>query len=156
MPAKSTDVLPAKIVATSDAPTYRVHLRRLLSRSLVVPVQANNKPFLFLLDTGASQSAFDSNRLHPATFGGKVEVLIYGATVANRKTPVEWARLRTLQVGERKTSNFLISFVDLAFVNRSYRYYGDPPIDGILGQDFLLQHRAVIDVGNNELRFYDP
>jgi len=46
-----------------------------------------------------------------------------------------------------------VALLDFTYINTAYSKLGKKPIQMILGNDFFVQHKAVIDYEANELRF---
>lgn len=146
---------PAPTGGTEQSLPYRVPLHRRKAGVFVVSIVANNKPYTFVLDTGATATVFDTSRVRPAEFGVGGKTTARAAGLGGIIT-IRLVVLKSLRIGEYAMTNYRVAFVDLSSVNKALGIVGDPPVDGVLGEDFLIRHRAVIDIGNSELRFYPP
>lgn len=105
-----------------------------------------------LIDTGASQSVFDKNRIHlfsTETEFEKAEKLSKGLGTDS----MEGFKFRIDQfiLGDLLKEGLEIVSLDLSHINASYAELGLVPIDMVLGGDFLKQFDATIDYGNAEL-----
>ncbi|MFM1875632.1 MAG: hypothetical protein RL266_1369 [Bacteroidota bacterium] len=105
-----------------------------------------------LIDTGASQSVFDRNRIHlfsAETEFEKAEKLSKGLGTDS----MEGFKFRINQfiLGDLLKEPMEIVALDLSHINASYSELGIVPIDMVLGGDFLKQFDATIDYGNVEL-----
>ncbi len=46
--------------------------------------------------------------------------------------------------------------LDLANINQSFELIKIKPVDGVIGGDFLLQYKAVIDYGKKQMKIFVP
>jgi len=113
------------------------------SRAVTMPVVVDGTPFVFQLDTGASNSVITPatrDRLHLA-HGKAVATSGAGGAVDSAEAVV----LHDMHVGDRQISNLEVAVVDLGGAT------GESSIDGILGQDVLARFIAEIDLGAGSL-----
>ncbi len=100
----------------------------------------------FLIDTGASLTVFDINRIkfinpeqsllsYPKWFTG-----IGSAKIETHSTIIE-----EISFGNFCLFNFTILLIDLANINQAYASEDLDRVDGVLGGDFLLSLHARID-----------
>jgi len=121
---------------------------------LLVQIKINNKLANLILDTGASRTVFDENRI--VGFLGhnnleEQERLSTGlgtATMTSKKVEIE-----NLQLGEIEINNYEATILDLQHVNQSYEKLELQLIDGVLGGDILHDYNAVVDYKNRALIF---
>ncbi|MBI1288155.1 MAG: hypothetical protein GC178_11335 [Flavobacteriales bacterium] len=105
-----------------------------------------------LVDTGASQTVFDKNRIHlftDETEFEKAEKLSKGLGTDS----MEGFKFTVKQfiLGDLVADQFAIVSLDLSHINASYAELGLVPIDMVLGGDFLRKYEVVIDYGKSEL-----
>lgn len=105
-----------------------------------------------LIDTGASQTVFDKNRVHlfsDQTEFEKAEKLSKGLGTDS----MEGFKFKVDQfiIGNLVLENHEIILLDLSHVNASYKELGLAPIDMVLGGDFLKKYAAEINYGSEEL-----
>ncbi len=105
-----------------------------------------------LIDTGASQTVFDKNRIHlfsEQTEFESAEKLSKGLGTDS----MEGFKFNILQfiLGELVLENYEIVSLDLSHINASYDELHLPPIDMVLGGDFLMKYAASIRYGSAEL-----
>ena len=107
-----------------------------------------------LIDTGASQTVFDKNRIN--LFSNqqefeKAEKLSKGLGTDS----MEGFRLSINQfiLGEIMLEDYDVVALDLSHINASYAELGLNPIDMVLGGDFLRKYAAKINYETAELWF---
>ena len=105
-----------------------------------------------LIDTGASQTVFDKNRVHlfsDQTEFEKLEKLSKGLGTAT----MEGFQFEIGQfiLGDLVLIEYQLIALDLSNINESYEQLGVGPIDMVLGGDFLKKYNARIDYGLAEL-----
>ncbi len=120
---------------------------------LLITVKINGKKANMLVDTGASRTVFDINRISKFTKKkkfGKNQQLSTGLgtnTMQSHNTV-----LNKLQIGKLKIENFEAILLDLKHVNESYEKIGLGAIDGVLGGEILVNFKAVIDYGKKQMK----
>lgn len=105
-----------------------------------------------LIDTGASQSVFDKNRIH--LFSGQTEFENAEKLSKGLGTDsMEGFKFTINQfiLGEVLLDNYQIVALDLTHVNASYEQLNLGAIDMVLGGDFLQKHKASIRYGSAEI-----
>ncbi len=105
-----------------------------------------------LIDTGASQTVFDKNRIHlfsEQTEFESAEKLSKGLGTDS----MEGFKFNIFQfiLGELVLENYEIVSLDLSHINASYDELDLPPIDMVLGGDLLMKYAASIRYGSAEL-----
>lgn len=121
---------------------------------IAVNALVNGKPANVLIDTGASQTVFDKNRIElfsNAIELEKAEKLSKGLGTDS----MEGYQFTVNQfvLGDIVLDNFEIVALDLSHINASYQELELTAIDMVLGGDFLVQHNAVIDYEKREIHF---
>lgn len=121
---------------------------------LLMKLKINGKSAAVVIDTGASKTVFDIERIqkfvHKDTFK-KHDKLSVG--LGDDKIKSEFTSIKKLSIGTLTISNYDIVLMDLSHVNKSYESIGLKPIDGVLGSDLLLQYKAVIDYDKKTISF---
>jgi hypothetical protein len=121
-----------------------VSLKRLQSGSLCVPARVGKANLLLVVDTGAPDSHFDVERTREL---GLVWHTVENKAAAGGTSKV--AYIDGIEIGSLKTKRRMVSSHDVTFVNRlTKEHFGDPPVDGFIGGDFLKEYAAVIDFAN--------
>jgi hypothetical protein len=105
-----------------------------------------------LIDTGASQTVFDKNRIF--LFSDQTEFEVAEKLSKGLGTDsMEGFKLSISQfiLGEIVLEDFDVVSLDLSHVNASYTELGIGQIDMVLGGDFLRKYAASIRYGSAEL-----
>jgi len=110
----------------------------------LVEVSLNGRPGLFVLDTGANVSVVEDD--HVAAFGlagsdGRQRGMALGGAVAARQAPVESLALGGVSIRQRH-----IAVADLGRLVQVLGPLAGGTVHGLIGQDVLNEHRAVIDM----------
>lgn len=120
---------------------------------LLIKIKINGKVAKMLVDTGASRTVFDINRISRFTTEkefDKNEMLSTGLgtnTMQSHNTV-----LKKIEIGKVKIKNFEAILLDLNHVNESYEKIGLGSIDGVLGGEILVNHKAIINYDKKILK----
>ena len=120
---------------------------------LLVNIRVNGKHARLLIDTGASKTVFDKQRVKRFIRNKKIEKhdkLSTGLGTSNMKSHV--TVLEKILLGNIEIRNYKTVVLDLSHVNKAYREAKQKPIDGVLGSDLLKKHSAIIDFGKKMMR----
>jgi hypothetical protein len=101
-----------------------------------------------LIDTGASQTVMDLNRIH--IFSTQTEFTNTGQLSKGLGTDgMETHHFFVTQfiLGDLVLEKMSVTLLDLSHVNGSYSELGLAPIDMVLGGDVLRRYTAVVDYG---------
>ena len=115
----------------------------------------NDKSARFVVDTGASRTVFDKNRIlnyiNNPEFAEKegLSAGIGGTDISSFIFNIE-----ELCFGELKINDYQAVAMDLSNINSSYEMIKLPPIDGVLGGDLLRKHNAVISYRLKKIRLF--
>ncbi len=111
-----------------------------------IPVKVNGIDARLLIDTGASKTVFSKeftrknlNDLHTK----KSEQLTTG--LGSNTIESEEAVIPLLKIGKLRIKNYYAHILDLTHVNDTYKQIDLPPIDGVMGCDLLLEHKAILN-----------
>ena len=125
---------------------------------LLMKTKINNKIAKLIVDTGASRTVLDKNRIHRFVKHKnfeKQEAISAGLGTANMESHV--VEIKKLEIGhpgnKLKLENLKLVILDLSHVNNSYAQIGMKEIDGVLGGDILMKYKAVIDYGKERIIF---
>jgi hypothetical protein len=120
---------------------------------LLIRVQVNNRKANMLIDTGASKTVFDRNRIgnfvDDTSFdlNDKLSTGLGTNTMESHITTI-----KKMKLGNISISNYQTILLDLSHVNHSYQQLSIKPIDGVIGSDILREYKAVIHYGKEMLR----
>jgi predicted aspartyl protease len=119
---------------------------------LYVEAEINGKQANLLVDTGASKTVFDSNRITQYTGENSlVELDKLSTGLGTDSMPGHLIEIDEIKLGTTTITDYKGLALDLSHVNASYKKMGIAPIDGVLGSDILQEHNAVIDYKNKQL-----
>ena len=113
----------------------------------------NNKAARFVIDTGASRTVFDKDRIlnyiDNPDFSEKEGI---SAGIGGTDISSCLFFIKELSFGDFKINDYQAVAMDLSNVNDSYAMIKLPPIDGVLGGDLLKKHNAVINYRLKKMR----
>ena len=109
-----------------------------------------------MIDTGASKTVFDSSCV--LKFVKKKDLQpnkskSVGLGTSDVETKI--VEINNLKLGTMKVKKLEIAVLDLSHVNHSYEEIKLPKIDGVLGSDFLMKYKAVINYPKAFLKLVD-
>ncbi|HOK38936.1 MAG: retropepsin-like aspartic protease [Bacteroidales bacterium] len=135
---------------------YRIKLNVLNIRNgghhFYVNSRINGQKVRLLIDTGASSTVMDRNNPLFENFNFEdADFIDSGSGFNSNISDISVAELDTMIIGRYKIKNFLCLFTPMDHVNELYTFMGFKKIAGILGSDFLLLHKAIIDLKKFEL-----
>ncbi|HEX9963421.1 MAG TPA: retropepsin-like aspartic protease [Allosphingosinicella sp.] len=111
----------------------------------LVAAAVNGKEGVFVLDTGANLSVIDVD--HAALFGlGAARGRPGGATGLGGSNAARQVSISTLALGGVKVRQRRMVVTDLGAIGDALAPLSGGAVHGIIGQDVLKEHRAVIDV----------
>ncbi|RUT73406.1 retropepsin-like aspartic protease [Ancylomarina longa] len=113
---------------------------------LLIKCQINYTQFGDLvIDTGASKTVFDLNFVNEYKVIPKEDSEIQSRGLGEGSIDTEIVRIENFQLGELAVNNFTCALIDLTNINEMYHQYCQRKICGLLGSDFLLSHKAIIN-----------
>lgn len=122
-----------------------VPLREAVTGHHLVDVTLNGRPATFVLDTGANASVIHAP--FAEQFGLTASRGMSGAAVGlGGSMSVGQSRLETLRVGSVEVRQGRIATADLSQLVNVLGRLSNRQVSGILGQDVMKTHHAVIDV----------
>ncbi|MDL2251769.1 retroviral-like aspartic protease family protein [Odoribacter sp. OttesenSCG-928-J03] len=106
----------------------------------------------FIIDTGASMSVMDKT-----LFCENDEILdplnMKSGGISGDIDEVKIVRISEFKIGGQITDNTQIALIDMEYINELYMQSQSRKIIGLLGSDFCVKHRAIIDYGKKRLTF---
>jgi hypothetical protein len=120
----------------------------------LVHITIYGKPFILVLDTGASKTAFDHAMLLEAGDNASIKSSDRLSTGLGTNTMISsTALISDLCIGKFIVPEFEVAVLDLSSINIAYRQLNHPEVLGVLGGDILMRYSAVIDYGKKKLKF---
>lgn len=113
---------------------------------LALTILVNNKPARFILDTGASRTVFDENRITDFVNGAELtpnEQLSTGLGTNDMQSNI--VSIDSFVMADLHIYNYQTVAIDMSHINQTYGMLEMPLIDGVLGGDILSEFKAVID-----------
>jgi predicted aspartyl protease len=120
----------------------------------LVNVTVFGKPFILVLDTGASKTAFDQNMVEAE---GREFILSdrLSTGLGTNNMTSSTAIIHDLNIGSLLVEEFEVAVLDLSAINIAYAQLGYPEVLGVLGGDLLMKYKAVINYGKRLLILKD-
>ena len=120
---------------------------------LIAEGMINNKPARFVVDTGASRTVFDKDRIlnyiDNPEFNEKEGI---SAGIGGTDLSSFIFNIEELSFGDLKINDYQAVAMDLSNVNNSYAMLKLPPVDGVLGGDLMKKYQAVINYKLKKMR----
>jgi hypothetical protein len=135
-------VLPIDIVTLGEDNSYHLFVRGAI----------NGRKYDLLIDTGASHTVFDATLIPEAPAGETAaghEIQSAGIQAGELKSSI--GHIQKFKLGDLKRNKWTVVLIDLTHVNNLYQKFSDKRVAGLIGSDFLLRHKAIIDYKKREL-----
>lgn len=119
---------------------------------LFIELIIDNKPCRLLIDTGASKTVFDKERVLQFVKEKRIkkhESKSIGLGAEAMETQA--ATLKHIQISKALLSKWKVAILPIAHVNETYQQLGIPTIDGVLGSDFLMKYDTIISFKKRKL-----
>jgi hypothetical protein len=119
---------------------------------LSIKAKINGKTAHLIIDTGASRTVFDLNRMEKFVKSPDLKEngrLSTGLGTNTMKSQV--SQLKKVELGTVLIADYHAIFLDLSHINVSYVNAGLNPIDGVVGSDILHDYKAMVDYDRLEL-----
>lgn len=107
----------------------------------------------WIVDTGASKTVFDLNLKHLYEQEGEETDQVHTAGIGDKPIQTIIARLHPFSLGKYHVKHLRVALLDLSHINEFYSKAANLSICGLLGGDFLLINKAVIDYRRKILTF---
>lgn len=117
----------------------------------LVEISVFGMPFILVLDTGASKTAFDHDTLKEIDRSQIILSNRLSTGLGTNSMVSSTATINDLYIGKLAIAELEVAVLDLSTINIAYRQLGHPEVLGVLGSDILMKYRAVIDYGKQML-----
>jgi Aspartyl protease len=124
---------------------------------LLLRVKINGKKANCILDTGASKTVFDRERIKRFLKREALhdnERLSTGLGTASMHSQVLF--ISKLELGAYTIKKLPTIILDLSHINQTYSSIGFEEIDGVIGSDVLMDAKGIIDFGKSMLTLFPP
>jgi predicted aspartyl protease len=108
-----------------------------------------SSPLLLILDTGASMTLFDRDKLEG--LGLEFTKTDIDFTGIGGKQRLYSADIKNLEIGSASTGPMTILSADLSDFRKQQKSFGSRPADGLIGADFLSRYSAILEVKHSKL-----
>ena len=137
-----------------SAPSVRIPLELVKlednSFHLLVKVEIDRIQGDMIIDTGASVTVVDQ-KIFAHIIDAAKDVKMQSGSVSGQINDVQLIKAKELKIGGRKIRNIQLAALDLDYVNEMYHNHLQRKIIGLLGCDFCVKYKAVIDYRTREL-----
>lgn len=121
---------------------------------LFIDCLINQKKAFLLIDTGASKTVFDLNRIDSFFETKKRKSKIkdkLSTGLGTNSMESKSVRIDEFEIHGITYWNFNAILLNIDHVNQSYNSLQMPSIDGVLGSDILMKHKAIINYGKKTI-----
>lgn len=99
----------------------------------------------WVIDTGASKTVFDKTLVENYSVLKDESDEIHSAGIGEKPLETSLAELNTLHIGKLKIEEMKVALLDLSHINELYSKATNLKICGLIGGDFLMEFKAIID-----------
>ena len=129
---------------TLDIPPHGMHL--------IIKVKINNKVARLVVDTGASQTVLDKNRISRFVKEKKFTKSDgHTSGIGAKKMESHLVSIKKFEAGKIVLKDLVFVLLDLINVNASYHMINEKPVDGVLGGDILKELSAIINYKKRDI-----
>lgn len=122
------------------------------SLHLLIRVCINDTEGDFIIDTGASVTVAD-NHLFPEAQKTEEEIHFRSGSINGEISDIRLVEVDRFEIGGQAVGLKRMAALDLNYVNDMYHKFLDRKVIGLLGGDFCVKHRAVIDCNRQTFSF---
>ena len=132
---KMKTIIPIDIVTLGEDHSYH----------LLVGGVINDQKYDLLIDTGASHTIFDATLISDMPMDETTAHKIQSAGIHAGELKSSIGHIKKFKLGGLEYEDWVVVLIDLTHVNNLYKKYTDKRVAGLIGSDFLLKHKAIID-----------
>jgi hypothetical protein len=119
---------------------------------LFVRIKIGKLGSLLMLDTGASKTVFDKHGILKFVNAKNIRTIDSRSVgLGNIDSETQVVKVKKVKVGKKRSVDLEVAILDLSHVNQSYTQLNLPNIDGVLGSDFLMKYKAIINYDKKTL-----
>ncbi|MGI4730056.1 MAG: retroviral-like aspartic protease family protein [Janthinobacterium lividum] len=118
---------------------------------LLVNIKLFNRPFVLVLDTGASKTAVDKNLLLELIHEKELKSGHLTTGLGTNNMESFTTEIADLYIGKFHIPAWEVAVLDLSAINIAYQKLEIAPVLGVLGGDVLMEYQAVINYGERKL-----
>ncbi len=111
----------------------------------------NGKKGYWVIDTGASKTVFDKNQAEQILSVVDETEDLHAANISEEPLKTSLGYLKKFSLGKFDVENMKVALLDMSHINELYSKVTELEICGLLGSDFLVQNKAVIDYKKKRL-----
>ncbi len=117
----------------------------------------NGSVHTWIIDTGASKTVFDvSLSDYYSNLDAQPDETIQSAGIGANRLDATLGRLQPFNFGSLRIDSMPVALIDLTHINALYWQVAEKQICGLIGSDFLLLYRALIDYRKMEMSLEIP
>lgn len=105
----------------------------------------------WVIDTGASKTVFDKNLKAHFLLSDEKPDELHSASVSEEPLETSIGYLNPFSFQKLKVENMKVALLDMSHINTLYSKVCNLEICGLIGSDFLLSHKAIIDYKKKRL-----
>ena len=129
---------------------YSIPFKILSTNHIIIDAAVNNVSGKFLIDTGASNSCIDVNKLKKFKLKfEKSDEKASSATGEINETLI--SKKNFFFIGGCSKTDFDLILFDMRSVIQALKEKGNIEVDGIIGSDILIEFKSKIDYMKNEI-----
>lgn len=110
-----------------------------------------DKEFRMLLDTGASMTIFDIKKADKISCNELESNDQSITTLGSSNMESKYVVIDNMKIGDLSIDNYKTILLDISDLNNHFRKNFFPKIDGIIGGDILMKHKAIINYNDRTL-----
>lgn len=120
-----------------------------------IKAKVNGKKAWLIVDTGASKTVLDFNKVHNYIASDKITSVDHlSSGIGTNSMESNIATVEKLKLGGCKIKNQIIAVLNLENVDIAYNQLDLPLVQGILGGDILKEYKAEINYKKRFLKLY--
>jgi len=106
---------------------------------------SDNVPQMWVIDTGASKTVLDINLINYYFELNNPLTEIESMGIGENKIETKLGIISEINLGEVSLHDLHVALIDLSQLNLLYHKVTNENISGLIGSDFLIRYKAVID-----------